>query len=262
MSADIEGITTTTMWDETISTNALYPKHAKQMTDEVLACIQGVKKAGAKEIVVKDAHDTGMNIDPVRMPSGVTLRRKWTGHPYCMADGVDKTFDAALFVGYHSAAGRPGNPMSHTLTGRLAYIKLNGSLASEFMLFSYACALEGVPTVFLSGDKMLCDDSKDLHPGLITCAVKEGIGELTVNYSPEDTVKNITNLSENALKQDLKKALVKLPEHFSVEICYKEHSRAEKASWYPGVKRESANVITFESNDYFEILRTINWVAF
>jgi len=260
ISADIEGVTTTTVWDETNPSHSAYPLHAKQMTDEVLACIHGAKSAGATEIVVKDAHGPAANIDPTRMPSGVTLIRNWSGHPYAMVFGIDKTFDAALFVGYHSAASKMGNPLSHSLSLKLSYLKINGELASEFTIYSYAAALEGVPSVFLSGDKMLCDDSKDLHPKLVTCAVKDGVGASTMNYSTEDTLKNIRELSENALKQDLTNALVKLPDNYEVELCYKEHKQAEMVSWYPGVKRESEYVVSFSSKDYFEVLRTLKWI--
>lgn len=260
ISADIEGITTTTVWDETNPSHAFYAPHAKQMTEEVLACIEGAKSAGAKEIFVKDAHGPGMNIDTTRMPSGVKLIRSYAGHPYLMVEGVDKTFDAALFVGYHSSAGRMGNPMSHTISGRHVLLKINGVITSEFMLYSYACALEGVPTVFLSGDKMLCDDFKDLHPKLITCTVKDGLGAMTVNYSTEDTLKSIKSLSEKALKQDLSNALPKLPDHFDVEVYFKEHQHTEKVSWYPGVTKKSDNVVTFSSDCFFEVLRTIKWI--
>ena len=213
ISADIEGITTTTVWDD--CENDL---HIKQMTDEVLACINGAKKAGATEIVVIDAHDSGINIDPTAMPSGVTLYRNWSGHPYSMVAGIDKTFDAAMFIGYHSPAGRAGNPLSHTMTLDSMYIKLNGVFASEFMLCSYAGVLEGVPAVFLSGDKTLCEESKMLHPKLITCPVKDGIGRMTMNYSPEDTLQRIEELSEKALRQDLSNALPSLADNFKLEI--------------------------------------------
>jgi len=261
ISADIEGITTTTVWDETEPTHASYPLHAKQMTEEVLACVQGAKNAGATEIVVKDAHAYALNIDPTRMPSGVTLLRNWSGHPYMMAEGIDKTFDAAMFIGYHSSAGRHGNPMSHTISTKHVYIKINGVIISEFFLYSYACALEGVPTVFLSGDKMLCDDFKNLHPNLITNPVKEGVGALTKNYSVEDTLRNIKELSEKALKQNLKESLIKLPSHFDVEVYFKEHQQAERVSWFPGVSRAAGNIVTFQSDNFFEVLRTLYWIT-
>ena len=261
ISADIEGITTTTVWDECDNDKAAYALHAKQMTEEVLACIDGAKKAGAKEFLVKDAHASATNIDPSRMPSGVLLLRNWSGHPYSMAEGVDKSFDAAMFIGYHSSAGRTGNPMAHTISGRLQTIKINGIIASEFLLYSWACALEGVPTVFLSGDKTLCDDFKDLHPMLITCPVKDGIGSMTVNYSTQDTLKSIAELAEKALSQDLDKALTKLPSRFEVEIEYKSQGHAQKVSWYPGVVKKSDTTVAFQSDNYFEVLRTIYWIV-
>jgi D-amino peptidase len=261
ISADIEGVTTTTTWNEASPSDASCAIHANQMTEEVLACINGAKKAGATHILVNDAHGFGTNIDPTKMPSGVTLLRGWSSDLYSMAEGVDKTFDAAMFVGYHSSASRAGNPLSHTSSIRCNYIKINGAIASEFLIYSYACALEGVPTVFLSGDKMLCEDFKDSHPKLVTCAVKDGVGAMTMNYSTEDTIKSIKELSEKALKQDFKNALVKLPSNFDVEFCYKEHKNADRASYFPGVKRESDCVVSFKSESFYEVLRTIFWIV-
>jgi len=260
ISADIEGVTTTTVWNETEPSHSSYALHAKQMTEEVLACIEGARSAGATKIFVRDAHGPATNIDPTRMPSGVTLLRGWSGHPYMMAEGVDGTFDAAMFVGYHSAAGRSGNPMSHTLSP-CNYMKINGAPASEFTLYSFACAKEGVPSVFLAGDKMLCDDYGDLHPKLVTCPVKDGAGALTINYSTADTLKSIRELSEKALAQDLRGALIELPGHFEAEICFKEHTKAHTASFYPGVSKISDKIVKFESESLYSILQTIMWIC-
>jgi len=260
ISADIEGIATTTTWNDADAAHAAYPPHAAQMTDEVLAVIAGAKKAGATEFIVRDAHAFGTNIDPARMPAGVTLLRGWSGHPYSMADGVDSACDAAMFVGYHSAAGSGGNPLSHTNCLEAHYIKLNGAVASEFTLYSYAAALEGVPSVFLSGDAALCHASRNLHPALVTCPVKDGRGSMTISMSPVDALAKLTRLAEQSLKQDLQKALVKLPEHFDLEICYKEHKLAEKAAWYPGAIRKNDTTITFSTKNYFEILRAAMWI--
>ena len=260
ISVDIEGITTTTTWDETDSSHSSFALHAKQMTNEVLACIDGLRSAGAKEIVVRDAHAYATNIDPTLMPAGVSLIRGYTGHPYNMVEGVDDSFDAAVFVGYHSSAGRCGNPMSHIRSLKCSYVKINGVIASEFLVYSYACALEGVPTVFLSGDKMLCDDFKDLHPKLITCPVKDGCGGMTKNYSTVDTLQSIKDLSEKALSQDLNDALIKLPKHFDVELCYKDHSQAQRVLYYPGVVKKSDCIITFESDCYYEVVQTLMWI--
>ncbi|MBM5812380.1 MAG: hypothetical protein FJ191_10515 [Gammaproteobacteria bacterium] len=42
-------------------------------------------------------------------------------------------------MGYHSPAGRAGNPLAHTPTSRLfAQVALNGETASEFLIHAWA----------------------------------------------------------------------------------------------------------------------------
>ena len=260
ISADIEGIATTATWADCSKGNAEYGLACQQMTKEVLAACEGAFAAGADEILIKDAHGPGTNIDIYQMPEKVRLIRRWSQHPYVMAEGIDETFDAALFIGYHSAAGKDGNFLAHTLSKKPAYVKINGEYASEFMIYSWAAAYAGVPTVFLSGDKQLCEDSADLHPNLITNAVKEGDFESAICMSPSEAVKNIRAGVEKALKQDLSDALIELPPYFEVEICYKEHADSARPAYYPGVVRKDSHTIFYETDNYFDVLTLLNFV--
>lgn len=260
ISADIEGVATTTDWKETHTSEAVAAPHVAQMTREVLAAVEGAFAGGATEVFVKDAHGSGRNIILEQQPENVIVLRSWSGHPYLMVEGIDSTFDCAMFVGYHSGAGKVGNPLSHTLTGRPAWVKINGRYASEFMIYSWACALAGVPTVMLSGDAMLCEDEVELYPSLLTVPTKSGQGGLTRNYSPAGVVKNIRQTAEAAVRQDLEAAQIKLPSSFEVEIFFKEHAHAEKVSYFPGVEKVTANIISFKTDSYYEVLRTLNWI--
>lgn len=141
ISADIEGVATTTLWPETEKGSEDYRLHAQQMTMEVIAACEAASEAGASEIVVRDAHEDGNNLDIWKLPENVTLIRGWSGHPYSMVYGIDPSFDAAIFIGYHSAASSEGNPLSHTESLNPLSVKLNEALASEFLLYSYAAAL-------------------------------------------------------------------------------------------------------------------------
>ena len=260
ISADIEGVTTITRWEESDPKHASFNIHAEQMTNEVLAACEGAIAAGATEIIVRDAHAKGCNINPTRLPKRVTLIRGWSYCPNCMVEGIDENFDAAMFIGYHSAAGRHGNPLSHTLSDKHTGITVNGRRASEFMLYSWAAALYGVPTVFLSGDKMLCEDDADLHPALYTVSVKDGLGGATYCRSIEDTLPEIRAKSEQSLRQNLGAAKINLPDSFEVEIFFNEHSYAEKVSHFPDVRKISDNTITFRRKDFYEVLRTLMWI--
>ena len=62
ISADIEGTTLTTHWEQTRTlTDARAREHCRQMTDEVRAACEGAIAAGASQIVVKDAHGKGID---------------------------------------------------------------------------------------------------------------------------------------------------------------------------------------------------------
>lgn len=96
ISADIEGVATTTLWPETEKGSEDYRLHAQQMTMEVIAACEAASEAGASEIVVRDAHEDGNNLDIWKLPENVTLIRGWSGHPYSMVYGIDPSFDAAI----------------------------------------------------------------------------------------------------------------------------------------------------------------------
>ena len=120
ISADIEGTAFTTYWEETEKDKGTYARAAEEMTREVCAAIEGALAAGADEILVNDAHDFGINLDPFRMPENVELIRGWSGSPMGMAEGIDESFDAAFFVGWHSPAGMCNNPLSRAADRRPA----------------------------------------------------------------------------------------------------------------------------------------------
>ena len=92
ISMDIEGITGITHWDEATKNKADYRVFQEQMTDEVVAACEGALNAGATEIFVKDAHDTGRNIITSRLPEEAIMIRGWSGHPFCMLQELDETF--------------------------------------------------------------------------------------------------------------------------------------------------------------------------
>ena len=261
ISADIEGITTTTSWPETTPGERTYPYHAEQMTKEVVAACEGAIQAGADEIVVRDAHGHADNIDATRLPEQVRLIRGWEGHPYMMVQGIDKSFDAVMFVGYHCAAGVIGNPMCHTMTLRTQKVFVNGIPLSEFVLYSWCAANEGVPAVFLSGDKAVCDQGRQIYPWLKTVAVKEGIGASTVAMSPARAVSAIRQGAYEALSSvDLGSCHIQLPEHFSVQLIYKDQCVASEMSYFPGAMRVDSHTVGLEEDSIFEMARKLKFM--
>lgn len=260
ISADIEGIATTTRWEDTRYVEQDYPYHAKQMTREVLAAIQGATEAGATEIVLRDAHGRGTNIDVTLLPEHVKVIRGWEGHPYMMVQGIDNSFDAVMFVGYHCAAGVIGNPMCHSMTLRTQKVLVNDMPLSEFLLYSWCAANEGVPAVFLSGDKDICQQGQSMYPWLKTAAVKEGFGASTYSVAPDKAVAMIREKACASLKTDLSACKLQLPKHFSVKLTYKEHVVASEMSYFPGAFRVDSHTVGFEEDNILEVARKLKFM--
>jgi D-amino peptidase len=261
ISADIEGVTGVSHWDETLKKESDYHEFQEQMTAEVLAACRGALKAGAKEIYIKDAHETGRNIIAAKLPEEIKLIREWSKHPYSMMQELDESFDAVVMIGYHSGAGSQSSPLSHTLTENFSSIKINGKPASEFLINAYTAGLVGVPVVFVSGDKGICDEARSFQERIWTVSVQEGIGASTVSIHPKVAIKKIEDGVEAALLKDMSPLKVKLPPVFKVKIEFRNHVSAYRASFYPGITRLANKTIQFEHKNYFEVLRTLMFIT-
>ena len=260
ISADIEGVNNIATWDETDIKSGEYSYFRKQMTEEVARACIGAKAAGADTIFVKDAHDSARNLILKDLPEYVTLHRGWQGCPCSMMAGLDESFDAVIFIGYHSPASSDGNPLSHTMNLRNQYVKINGVLASEFYINALYASYLNVPVAFLSGDKKLTEFVKEQNANIHTVATKEGVHGAVVSKHPNVTNKEIEESVKSVLMSNLKNNLVPLPSHFDVEIQYKKFNDAYNASFYPGCKLISTDTVLFSTDDYYEVVRALKFI--
>lgn len=260
ISVDIEGVNNIVSWDETDNKHSEYGYFRKQMTEEVKRACIGAKKAGATEIFIKDAHDSARNLILSELPEYVKLHRGWQGSPCSMMAGLDESFDAVMFIGYHSPASSDGNPLSHTMNLRNQYVKINGILASEFYINALYASYLGVPVAFLSGDKRLTEIVKEANSNIEIVVTKEGCHGAVISQHPSVTNKQIEETVEVALTKDLSHNIVELPKEFRVEIQYKRFNDAYNASFYPGCKLISNDTVEFISNDYYEVVRALKFI--
>lgn len=255
ISADIEGINGIQKWSETEPGNNDYEYFRKQMNEEVSAACVGAIKAGVTEILVKDAHDTACNLLLNRLPTCVQLHRGWQGSLCSMMAGLDESFDAVLFVGYHSPSRSDGNSLSHTMNTHLFHIKINDVIASEFYINALYASYLNVPIAFLSGDDALTKNVKALNEHIATVATKTGVHGACISKHPLVTNKEIENEVYNVLSNSLENNKLILPRHFDIEIQYKNHIDAYNASFYPGCKLLGTDKVLFSHDDYYEVLR-------
>lgn len=256
VSADIEGVTGVTHWDECNKSHADYPEFRRQMTEEVVAACNAAFEGGASEIWIKDAHASARNVSMDRLPARTRTIRGWSGHPQLMVQELDASFDAVVMVGYHSSAGSGGNPLAHTISGKLDRIFVNGEAASEFLLHTYAAARHGVPVVFVSGDQALVDEVRRVNASISTVAVKYGVGNSTVSISYGEALARIAEGVRAGLDARAKCA-VSLPSRFEVRLDYRQPVDAFRAAQYPGAQLEGHKVVRFDTSDYDDVMRML-----
>ncbi|MGB7922680.1 MAG: M55 family metallopeptidase [Pyrinomonadaceae bacterium] len=230
-----------------------YEKFCKLMTKEVNAAIGGAFEAGATEVLVSDSHGDGQNIDVELLDPRARLVRAWP-RPLGMTQGIDSTFDALVFIGFHSAEGAATAIMSHTMWGREIYeIKLNGRAVPEAGIAAAIAGEFGVPVVFLSGDQTVCQDAKNMFGPIETAAVKvaEGFFSATMIH-PDDAQRLIRNGVKRGVARRGELSPFKIAPPVKMGITFKRVVNAELASYLPGTERPSGNTIIFTGRDMVE----------
>ena len=259
ISADIEGVTGVTQWAETKTGGKDYDAARRQMSLEAAAACEAILEAG-HTVVVRDAHMDACNIFPDLLPEGAELIRGWMCHPASMMSGIDESFDAAMYIGYHSPAFTNTSPLAHTTNfSRYNYIKINDHIASEFTINSLWADMCHVPSIYLSGDEGICTRATEEYPDIVTTAVKKGIGAGTWNLHPAAAIRQIKADVTQALSHP--HPLRQMTEHYVLEIQYKSHMDACNASWYPGVTQLDAHTIRFESNHFYDVRVAMSFIG-
>src|SRR6185295_6449036 len=102
ISADMEGVVGAVTGDQLGPQGFEYERFREFMTEEVRTATQAAFEAGATEIIISDSHGNGENLLIEKLPKNVTIVRSWP-RPLMMMQGIDETFDGAIFLGYHTS---------------------------------------------------------------------------------------------------------------------------------------------------------------
>ena len=260
ISADMEGTAGITCWPETERDKPEYAEFQELMTAEVVAACEGALEAGATEIVLKDAHHTGRNLLVDRLPRQVRIIRDWSGHPHSMMFGIDRDCVAAIYTGYHDAAGTDSNPLAHSFSGKIMRLTINGALASEFTVNALTAASLGVPSAFISGDNGICAAAEAWVPGIVTVPVSQGFGLSTSSLVPACARDRIRAGVAAALAELPLRSHPPLADRWEIELEFTNSSEAYRGSFFPEVDYPEPRRLRFVRDEWFEVLRTLRFL--
>jgi D-amino peptidase len=262
ISADMEGVGGVVTGEQLSPTGFEYAKAREWMTEEVLAAIAGVREAGATEIVVSDSHGNFQNLLIEKLPKDVSVIRGGP-RPLSMMQGIDGTFDAVLFIGYHSGTTSPTGVRAHTISSaRLADVRINGVSMPEAGINAWIAGHFGVPVIMISGDDAAIADAKRVVGDLEAAMVKEAIGFHSAKVlTPEASRELIRETAKRAMQNRARFRPVAVKNPVTLEIQFKNYRPAEILAFLPNVQRIDAHAVRFVAKDILEAARFLSFAA-
>ncbi len=255
ISVDMEGIAGVVQPAQLGPDGFEYAKAREWATGEVNAAIQGARDAGATEFVVCDSHGNAQNLLIDQLPDDVRIVRGFP-RPLEMMQGIDETFDAVLFVGYHASEWTAGAVRSHTMSSaKLLGIRLNGQEVMEAVFNAAIAGHFGVPVVFMSGDRLAVEQFRKTLPAVEGVVVKEPYGfHSATTVTPAKARQLVREGVNRAIgKGGAQPFRIRTP--IELEVGFKLTPDAEKAAFVPGLTRVDAHTVRGTFADILQITR-------
>lgn len=261
ISADMEGVVGAVTAEQLGPSGFEYQRSREFMTGEVNAAIAAAFEAGATEIVVSDSHGNGQSLLIDKLPPTVTVVRSWP-RPLMMMEGIDETFDAAIFLGYHTGTHNLQGVRAHTISsGMLAEVRLNDTPMSEASLNAAIAGHFGVPVILVSGDDQVIEETRRYLGDVEGAVVKWAIGFHSARtLTPQRANEVIAEGVKRALARldDFRPYKMRTP--VRLDLRFKNYRPSEVFAYLPIVERPDSHSIRLVGKDMIELARFLQFV--
>jgi D-amino peptidase len=263
ISVDMEGVAGVVTADQLLPSGFEYERFRGFMTAETLAAIQGARDAGATEFVVSDSHGNQENLLIEQFSPDVTIIRS-SPRPLGMMEGIDSSFAAVVFIGYHASTTSSSGVRAHTFSSAdLAAVQLNGAFMPEAGVNAAIAGEFGVPVVAISGDNVAVAEAQHLIGPIEGAVVKRAISfHAAATMTPQAAQALIREKVKAgvARRAELKPYVAKAPIHLG--LTFKNYRPAEALSYLSIVQRTNSHSIEFVGRDMVEVSKFIEFVLY
>ena len=212
---------------EGLGTGKNYEFACLQATREANAAAKALFDAGAEEVMIWDAHGRGVNLQYDLLDKRCRILLG-AGHKGRFV-GLDSSWTAVLFIGYHAMGGSCDATLSHTFSSRtIQYYKLDGKPAGELAIDgAYAGELD-VPVLFCAGDESCVEEARRTFGPIAAVETKRNLSwNSAITKHPLKVCEEIYASVFNAAQEGPCVKPYKLPKPLEVEIRF---SRADEAA--------------------------------
>lgn len=254
ISVDMEGVVGSVTGDQLGPSGFEYGRFREFMTQEALSAIRAAKESGATEILVSDSHGNGENLLIEKFPQDIRIIRSWPRRLSMMA-GIDETFDAAIFIGYHSSTTNTEGVRAHTFSSaRLTRVSLNGTDMPEAGVNAAIAGHYGVPVVMISGDDAIIKEARSIIGDFEAAEVKKSLSFHSANtITPEASYQLIYDKVKAALARlgDFKPYRLRKP--VTLEVGFKNYRPVQVLALLSQVERVDAHTVRFVGEDILKV---------
>lgn len=256
ISVDMEGIGGIGTGALTSASGKDYATGRRLMTDEVNAVVAAIFAAGPAEVLVNDSHGDMQNLLHTDLDPRVTYIQGAV-KPYGMVEGLDATFDAAIFIGYHARAGTARGFLAHTGSGIVTGLWIGGVEVGEGeMNAAYAGAL-GVPVILASGDSAFAAQFSANVPTR-TVITKTAVTPVSARLRhPEAVREDLAAATQSALSEIDRAQPWRIAAPVEVRIRFTDITRSQILEAIPGVRQIDGYTVAFTAANMADAYRLI-----
>jgi D-amino peptidase len=170
--------------------------------------------------------------------------------PMGMTQGLDSTFQAAIYIGYHAHGAEAASVLGHTFSGALKHVRINGQEVGEYGLNGMVAGHYGVPVVLISGDDKIAAQAQAFFPGIEAVVVKQGIAlSAARTLHPEEARARIATGVKAALgrRGSIRPARQTTPVTLEIELSSMAY--ADAAAIVPGMQRVNGLTVRYVAPD-------------
>ncbi len=256
ISADMEGIGGIGTGAMTSASGKDYALGRELMTAEVNAVVEAIFRSGPAEVLVNDSHGDMQNLLHTELDPRVAYIQGAV-KPLGMVEGLDSTFDAAIFLGYHARAGTPEAFLAHTGTGIVKGLWMNDVEVGEGGMNAFYAGSLGVPVILASGDSAFAREFSELT-GAATVATKAAVTPQSARLlHPQAVRERLAAATERALLDLPRARPYATAGPVSVRIRFSDTTRPQILKAIPGVSQPDGYTVEFTAPDAAAAYRLI-----
>lgn len=257
LSVDMEGITGLVDYTHVFSDKHNYERGRNIMTDEANAVITAACEEGCTEVIVNDSHSKMNNILIEKLHPDAKLIAGDV-KPFSMVQGLDETFEGAIFTGYHAKASARG-VMAHTMTFSIKRMFINDIEIGELGFNAYVAGYYGVPVIMVSGDDGAANEAESLIPNIITAVVKETTSRSSaLSLTPVKAAELLRQKTVQAIENRHNIQPLIPPPSPVLTVEFTNYGQAEWASLMPGTELiEGTTIVRYEATDILEAYKAM-----